>query len=168
MLPSSNTINNQVISRPPSPIQSSYGNFAPNKSRAQGSIVTQCSYVSHPKISPVATCNGEASPSCCNVIQTKRVMVSPTNQMSDTESSRSISPVNTDSDMASKRNRVRDRLDASDKHKSLDKSDIECSDWEKILLSDVLGNREMHYEAIFLTIQPRLISRIMLQVIVSI
>lgn len=169
MLPSSNTINNQVISRPPSPIQSSYGNFAPNKSRAQGSIVTQCSYVSHPKISPVATCNGEASPSCCNVIQTKRVMVSPTNQMSYTESSRSISPVNTDSDMASKRNRVTDRLDASNEHKSLDKSDIECSDWEKILLSDVLGNREMHYEAIFfLTIQPRLISRIMLQVIVSI
>ncbi|KAG4109093.1 hypothetical protein GLYMA_U031301v4 [Glycine max] len=167
MLPSSNTINNQVISRPPSPIQSSYGNFAPNKSRAQGSIVTQCSYVSHPKISPVATCNGEASPSCCNIIQTKRVMVSPTNQMSYTESSRSISPVNTDSDMASKRNRVRDRLDASDKHKSLDKSDIECSDWEKILLSDVLGNREMHYEAIFLTIQPRLISRIMLQILMN-
>lgn len=96
-------------------------------------------------------------------------MVSPTNQMSYTESSRSISPVNTDSDMASKRNRVTDRLDASNEHKSLDKSDIECSDWEKILLSDVLGNREMHYEAIFfLTIQPRLISRIMLQVIVSI
>lgn len=92
-------------------------------------------------------------------------MVSPTNQMSYTESSRSISPVNTDSDMASKRNRVTDRLDASNEHKSLDKSDIECSDWEKILLSDVLGNRE---EAIFLTIQPRLISRIMLQVIVSI
>ncbi|KAL3037911.1 hypothetical protein AAZX31_01G098700 [Glycine max] len=94
-------------------------------------------------------------------------MVSPTNQMSYTESSRSISPVNTDSDMASKRNRVRDRLDASDKHKSLDKSDIECSDWEKILLSDVLGNREMHYEAIFLTIQPRLISRIMLQILMN-
>ncbi|XP_028182897.1 uncharacterized protein LOC114369805 [Glycine soja] len=135
LLPSSNTINNKVISRPPSPIQSSYGNFAPNKSQTQGSIVTQCSYVSHPKISLVATCNGEASPSCCNVIQTKRVMVSPTNQMSYTESSRSISPVNTDSDMASKRNRVRDRLDASDKHKSLDKSDIECSDWEKIHLT---------------------------------
>ncbi|KAG5089273.1 hypothetical protein JHK86_001885 [Glycine max] len=168
LLPSSNTINNQVISRPPSPIQSSYGNFAPNKSQTQGSIVTQCSYVSHPKISPVATCNGEASPSCCNVIQTKRVMVSPTNQMSDTESSRSISPVNTDSDMASKRNRVTDRLDASNEHKSLDKSDIECSDWEKILLSDVLGNREMHYEAIFfLTIQPRLISRIMLQILMN-
>ncbi|KAG5060848.1 hypothetical protein JHK87_001877 [Glycine soja] len=142
LLPSSNTINNQVISRPPSPIQSSYGNFAPNKSQTQGSIVTQCSYVSHPKISPVATCNGEASPSCCNVIQTKRVMVSPTNQMSDTESSHSISPVNTDSDMASKRNRVTDRLDASNKHKSLDKSDIECSDWEKILLSDVLDPHE--------------------------
>ncbi|XP_061336655.1 uncharacterized protein LOC133283757 [Gastrolobium bilobum] len=153
ILPQSDiAVNNQVVSQPSSAIQSSSGNCVPSGSQVQGSSVAKClfsqpshsiptnspvsntpprtntshtdAYISPPEISSVATCNGEASPTCYTVISTKRVMVSPAKQMAYIESSHCISPVKTDSDKITKRDHVRSRLefDATDIPKGLDKS----------------------------------------------
>lgn len=141
-----------MVSHPSSATQSSAGNCVAIGSQVQGSSVAKCLFnqpavsiptnspvpktpprasschsdtnISPPEISPVAPCNGEATPTCYTVISTKRVMVSPAKQMAYIESSHCISPVMTDSDKASKRDHVRSRLDfdASDMPESLDKS----------------------------------------------
>lgn len=149
----SNSVNNQAVSQLSCPTQSSAGNCIPSGSEVPGSSVVKCLFnhpaltiptnspvpktpprsnschsdtnISPTEISSVATCNGEATPTCYSVVSTKRVLVSPAKQMAYIESSHCISPVKAvNSDKVSKRDHVRSRLDfdASDMPESLDKS----------------------------------------------
>ncbi|KAG4403618.1 hypothetical protein GLYMA_01G153900v4 [Glycine max] len=127
---SSNAVNNQVVSRPSSSAtQSSSGNCATSGSLVQGSNVvkgsfnhpplfvpdnspipktptTQSSqsdtYVSPTKIYPAASCNGEASPTCCTMNPTNKVMVGPETQMAYKENSHCNSPIEVDTGKSSK------------------------------------------------------------------
>lgn len=149
---SSNAVNNQVVSRPSSSAtQSSSGNCATSGSLVQGSNVvkgsfnhpplfvpdnspipktptTQSSqsdtYVSPTKIYPAASCNGEASPTCCTMNPTNKVMVGPETQMAYKENSHCNSPIEVDTGKSSKKDDVRSKLnfDASNMPESLDKS----------------------------------------------
>ncbi|XP_006573326.2 uncharacterized protein [Glycine max] len=149
---SSNAVNNQVVSWPSSSAtQSSSGNCAPSGSLVQGSNAvkgsfnhpplfvpdnspipktptTQSSqsdtYVSPTKIYPAASCNGEASPTCCTMNPTNKVMVGPETQMAYKENSHCNSPIEVDTGKSSKKDDVRSKLnfDASNMPESLDKS----------------------------------------------
>ncbi|TKY63394.1 hypothetical protein E2542_SST13265 [Spatholobus suberectus] len=146
--PSCNVANNQIVSA----TQSLAENCIPSGSQVQGSTVAKGSfnqpsfpvptnlpvpktphgthsfdndrYVSPTEISWVATCNGEATPSCYTAVSNKRVMVGPAKQMAYIERNRCISPAEANIDEASKRDHIRSRLDydTSDMPESLDKS----------------------------------------------
>ncbi|TKY63392.1 flocculation protein FLO1 [Spatholobus suberectus] len=124
MPPSCNAVNNQVVSATQSPSgsqvqRSSVANLAVPKTPHRSDR-----YVSLTEISPVATCNGEANPSCYTTVSNERVMVSPAKQMAYIETSSCISPVEANIDKASKRDHIRSRLDfdTSDVPENLDKS----------------------------------------------
>ncbi|KAK7373840.1 hypothetical protein VNO80_07260 [Phaseolus coccineus] len=157
---SDNAVNNTMVAQP-SAIQSSSENCIPRDSQVQGSNVVKClfnqpttsvpsnspvpktpprtkSSHSDTHISPAEISSVAVTPSCCTVISTKRVMVSPAKQMAYIEMSRCISPVKTNSEKISKRDHVRSRLnfDAADVPGSLDKplsNEISASKSEKEL-----------------------------------
>ncbi|KAI4354619.1 hypothetical protein L6164_003468 [Bauhinia variegata] len=170
-------INNQVVPQPSSAIQSLPDKSLPSGSQVEGSTVAKClfnqpshsvpktppransshsdTYVSPPEISSAAVCSKinmsrELTPTRCNVISTKRVMVSPAKQMAYIERSHCISPFKTDTEKVSKRDHVRSRLDFGgfDVPESLDKPNYEVSTSESEKEVDMFGIDFPNFDAL--------------------
>ncbi|XP_020209237.1 uncharacterized protein LOC109794172, partial [Cajanus cajan] len=97
-------------------------------------------HVSPIKISPVKTCNADATPT---VISIPKVTVNPSKEMAYIEGSSCISPVKGDSDKANERDHVRstsDNVDTSDRPQSLDKPFSNTADIDSIDIDFFLEN----------------------------